>query len=123
MMLTTENYYDVPIGVPPMSAELAVQLGFAGMQDCIPCLSYMGINSLRMLRNLRERDLINACAYSVAPGYIVGLRLLHSDLLPTPVRAIDHRLAAKLQDAIALLVQALLVHEWICGNTVFLLHT
>ena len=109
------NYYDVPIGVPPMSAALAVQLGFAGMQDCIPCLSYMGINSLRVLRNLRERYLINTCAYmeahGVAPGYIVGLRLLHSDLLPTPVRAIDHRLAAKLQDAIAFLVQALLAHD------------
>ena len=98
-----------------MSAALAVHMGFAGMQDCIPCLSYMGINSLRVLRNLRERDLINTSAYmeahGVAPGYIVGLRLLHSDLLPTPVRAIDHRLAAKLQDAIAFLVQALLAHD------------
>ena len=109
------NYYDVPIGVPPMSAALAVQLGFAGMQDCIPCLSYMGINSLRVLRNLRERNLINTCAYmeahGVAPGYIVGLRLLHSDLLPTPVRAIDHRLAAKLQDAKSQLQELAAVHD------------
>ena len=64
-----------------------------------------------MLRNLRERDLINACAYSVAPGYIVGLRLLHSDLLPTPVRAIDHRLAAKLQDAKSQLQELAAVHD------------
>ena len=62
------NYYDVPIGVPPMSAALAVQLGFAGMQDCIPCLSYMGINSLRVLRNWHERNLINTCAYMDAHG-------------------------------------------------------
>ena len=42
---------------------------------------------------------------------IVKVRLLHSDLLPTPVRAIDHRLAAKLQDAKSQLQELAAVHD------------
>ena len=42
---------------------------------------------------------------------IVKVRLLPSDLLPTPVRTIDHRLAAKLQDAKSQLPELAAVHD------------
>ena len=42
---------------------------------------------------------------------IVKVWLLHSDLLPTPVRAIDHRLAAKLQYAKSQLQELAAVHD------------